>query len=174
MELPVIGFVSIQGVILLFILLCTAVYGYYTGFNKKMSTFFAVIIALSVAVIPRLHGWVSENISIIFARQSRYAAYLLIFVAVACLLKFIFNHMPRVINLDLPKRLDSVLGAISGLIQGFAFCTMFLILIYGWRFPVDALYARSSIASVISRIWSHTAVLPELYSALYSNPATLI
>ena len=174
MEIPVIGFVSLQGAILGLILVSMAIYGYFAGFSKKMSSFFAVVIALSVAVIPRFHGWVSENISIIFARQSRYAAYLIIFIALACLLKFLFKRCPRVVNLDLPRRADGVLGVISALVQGFAFCTMFLIFIYGWRFPLDGLYARSNIASFISRIWSNTAVLPELYSTLYTNPFTLI
>lgn len=174
MTVPIIGFVSIQGAILALILVSMCIYGYFSGFSKKISSFFAVVIALSVAVIPQFHGWVSESISIIFARQSRYAAYLVIFLTLALALKFIFKRLPTVVNLNLPRRADSVLGVISALVQGFAFCTMFLILIYGWRFPIDGLYARSSIASFISRVWSQTAVLPELYSTLYTNPFTLI
>ena len=174
MTLPVIGFVSIQGTILFVLLLSFAIYGYYAGLNKLLSPFFVTIIAISIAVIPQFHGWVSENISLIFAKQSRYAAYLLIFVVTFFVLRFAFSKLPRVVQLGLPVQADKVCGVFAGLIQGFVVSTMLLVFLYGWRLPLDGLYARSSIGAFICRVWSQTAVLPELHSLLYSNPLTLI
>lgn len=174
MSLPLIGFVSLQGVILGLTLLLLAVYGYFTGLNKMLTPLFVSIIAMSIAVIPQFHGWVSENISLIFARQSRYAAYLIIFVVAFFSLRFLFRRLPRLVNLGLPQRADRICGIFAGLLVGFAVCTMLLIFLYGWRLPLEDLYARSSLGAFICKIWAQTAVLPELHSILYRNPITLI
>lgn len=174
MELPLIGFVSIQGAILFLLLLVLLLYGYYAGLNKMLSPLFITIVALSVALIPRLHGWVSENISLVFSKESRYAAYLLIFLLMFFILRFIFKSLPRVVELDLPKQLDKAFGAFAGLVLGFISSSLFLIIIYGWKIPVNGLYAKSAIASAICKIWAQTSLLPELHSILYSNPITLI
>lgn len=174
MELPVIGFVGLQGAILFLIFISLAIYGYYAGLNKLLKPLFVTITAMSLAVIPQFHGWVSENISLIFARQSRYAAYLLIFFISYFLLRFLLGKMPRVVELGLPPQADRLCGILAALIMAFAGGTMFLILIYGWTIPLDGLYARSEIGSFICKVWSQIAVLPELHSLLYRNPLTLI
>ena len=174
MELPVIGYVGVQGAILFLIFISLAVYGYYAGLNKLLTPLFVTIIALSLAVIPQFHGWVSENISLIFAKQSRYAAYLAIFFISFFLLRFLFSKMPRVVELGLPPKADKFCGILGGLVMAFAAGSMFLILIYGWRIPLEGLYARSEIGSFICKLWAQTAVLPELHSLLYKNPLTLI
>lgn len=174
MTLPLIGFVSLQGVILGLVLLLLCVYGYFAGLNRMLGSLFVSIIAMSIAVIPQFHGWASEGISLIFARQSRYAAYLIIFVVAFFSLRFLFRRLPRLVNLGLPPQADRVCGIFAGLINGFVACTMLLIFIYGWRLPLDGLYARSSLGAFICKIWAQTAVLPELHSILYVNPITLI
>lgn len=173
MQLPVIGFVGVQGAILFLVVLFLCIYGYYAGLNKSLTPLFVTIIAMSVAVIPQFHGWVSENISLIFAKHSRYAAYLLIFTVVFFVMRFAFSKLPRVVELGLPPKLDKFCGILGGLVMAFAACTMLLILIYGWRLPLDGLYTRSNIGAVVCKAWSQTAVLPELHSLLYKNPLSL-
>lgn len=174
MELPVIGYVGLQGGVLFLISASFLIYGYYMGLNKLLTPLFVTIIALSAAVLPRFHGLVSENISLIFAKQSRYAAYLVIFFVSYLLLRFIFGKLPRVVELGLPPSLDRFLGMVGGLVMSFAFSSMFLVLIFGWKIPLEGLYARSEIGAFICKIWSQSAVLPELHSLLYRNPLTLI
>lgn len=163
MELPVIGFVSLQGVILGLFLISLAAYGYFSGLNKMLSSLFIVVIAMAVAVVPQFHDWVSGNINIIFSGKSRYAAYLTVFFVMFLALRFLFRRLPRMVELDLPKQLDKIFGALAGAVQGFVACTMFLILIYGWSIPVSSLYDRSSMGISIRKIWSQTSVLPELH-----------
>lgn len=174
MELPVIGFVGLQGAILFLLFVALAVYGYYAGLNRLLTPLFVTLVALGLAVYPNFHGWASESVSLVFAKQSRYAAYLLIFFAAYFVLRFILGKLPRVVELGLPPLADKLGGALAGLVMAFAVGSMFLILLYGWRLPLDALYTRSDIGAFICKLWSQAGLLPELHSVLYRNPLTLI
>jgi hypothetical protein len=79
-----------------------------------------------------------------------------------------------VLDPGLPVKADKFCGVFAGLVQGFVFCTMFLVFIYGWKLPLNGLYVRSDIGVFICKVWSRTAVLPELHSVLHANPLTLI
>lgn len=172
MNLPIIGYVTQQAMLLGFILLLCCAYGFIAGMSRSAKMLAACLLALGISVIPPVHDFIAELLNIVVGRKAGHAAYLLTYVALLLVFKTLPLRIPGLKRIN-PPRLDKILGIFSGALQAFAHLTMLLVLLYGFRLPWSGLYARSEIASFICQVWQKIGLLPELYALQFLNPGTL-
>ncbi len=170
MNLPVVGHITVQGMLLLIIWGACCLYGFTAGFKRCSQLLTASVLALAVAVVPQINSFVTDLISVVISKRASHVAYLLVFVCMFIALRFLFYRLPKLLPMS-GRPVDKALGLLSGLVMGFVYTSMFMVLLYTVRLPIKGLYDYSDIAAFLGRCWSEMGLLGVLYYPQYLNPA---